>query len=123
MDNQTEIKTTDSVLESVIKTLDDYFQEANADTPERIKRIKSVQDFLAYTLRLTELSEVEKADFVKCMEGGIMTENMRKKLDDCKDEKQKDYYLDMWARSTYFRRCAWLGYLHGEPNSIKPTVN
>ncbi len=112
--------------EELINLVNDHLQEANADNEVRITRIQEIQDFLNYNLRLTELSAEEKEDFVNCMEGFPLTQAQRNTLSDAKGkvrnngESLQDYYIDMWARSTYFKRCAWFSYLYGETKT-KPT--
>lgn len=101
-------------FERITEVIDDHLQEVNDDQKERIKRIKEIQDFLAYNLRLTELTPDQLEDFGQTMDGGRLTDNMRKTFDECKTEDRKDYYITMWARSNYFRQCAWMSYLHGE---------
>ena len=100
-------------FEKITIVIDDYLQEVNDNQTERIERIKQMQDFLAYNLRLTGLTTEEKEDFVNTMQGGNVTDGMKKTLSDYPTEEKKDYYLTMWARSNYFRQCAWMGYLHG----------
>lgn len=98
----------------LIDLIDEHLQEANSDTKDRIDKIKTILDFLNYNLRLTELSDDEKQDFMGCIEGYPLTDEMRETLDNCKTEERKNYYYTMWARSTYFKRCAWMQYLCGE---------
>ena len=103
-------------IEDLIIIIEEHLQEVNDNTKERVTRIKNLLDFLNYSLRLTELSEKEKEDFYGSIKGYPLNDNMRKTLEGCPNEEIKDYYITMWARSTYFRRCAWLQYLHGEVN-------
>ena len=107
--------------DEIVDLIDEHLQEVNKNKEERIKRIKEMQDFLAYNLRISELTERELDDLGRTMEGVYFTDNMRKTLDDCKTEERKNYYIEMWARSTYFKQCAWMSYLHGEC-SDKPFV-
>lgn len=102
--------------DEVLNVIDEHLQEVNSDQKERIARIVQIQKYLSYNLRLTKLTDEEKENFVESVEGGHMTDEMRKTIDNCKTKEQKDHYYDMWARSTYFRKCAWMSYLHGETN-------
>ncbi len=102
--------------EDILNIIDEHLQETNHDQKERISRIGEIQKYLSYNMRLTKLTEEEKENFVESVEGGHMTNEMRKTIDNCKTQERKDHYFDMWARSTYLRRCAWLSYLHGEIN-------
>ena len=109
--------------DKLLDLISDHLQEVNDNQGERVKRIESMLDFLNFNLRLTNLSKEEKEDFVNSVEGYPLTEEMRKTLDNCPSEERKNYYISMWARSTYFRKCAWLDYLCGKTDkklSIKP---
>lgn len=97
----------------ILSLIDNHLQEANTDDAERMKRIDEIIDFLMYNKRLTALSPEEKLAFVQTMEPELSDEE-RKVINGCKTKKDKEHYIDMWARSTYFRRCAWMAYLHGE---------
>ncbi len=105
----------------LLEHISEHLQEVNSDTTERLKRIDKMLFFLNYNRRLTELFEVEKLDFANCHEGYPWTENMGKTYDNAPDQKTKDDYIDMWARSNYFRLCAWDNYLSGHTND-KPTI-
>ncbi|MEK7070687.1 MAG: hypothetical protein AAB966_02680 [Patescibacteria group bacterium] len=107
--------------DQLMELIDEHLQEVNSDTTERLKRIDEMLFFLNFNRRLTKLSDEEKQDFANCHEGFPWTENMRATYDNAPDKKTKDYYIDMWARSTYFRRCAWESYLSGYTND-KPTI-
>lgn len=97
----------------LLNLIDDHLQEANSIPTDRVNRINEILTYLNFNLRLTELSELEKQDFVNCMEGFPLTDDQKKTLNDSTEER-KNYYIDMWARSTYMKRCVWLTYLHGE---------
>ncbi len=103
----------------LLNLIDHHLQEVNSKPTDRVNRIKEILTYLNFNLRLTELSEFEKQDFVNCMEGYPLTEDQRKTLENSTKER-KNYYIDMWARSTYMRRCMWLTYLHNESDT-KPT--
>lgn len=112
-----EVRTTEEVKE----VIDEHLQQVNDNTEERIKRIKDIQRYLMYNLRLTELTEKEKDAFISTMEGGDLSDADRAILDNCKSEKELDNRISNIARATYFRRCAWLSYLNGETD-VKPPV-
>lgn len=114
-------KINKMTTKQLIGLIDEHLQKVNKSTKKRIDRIKSLIDFLNYNLRITELSKNEKIDFVRTMEGGFLTNEMRTTLENCKTEEKKEHYIDMWARSNYFRKCAWLQYLHGEVEN-KPLI-
>jgi hypothetical protein len=97
-----------------------YLDESNDDTPKRLAKIEALTKFLAFEQRVTELTDAEREHYLNCMEGPQLSEEMRKTLAECKTEKRKNYYLDMWARATYFTRCAWETYLYTGKN--KPQI-
>ncbi len=110
--------------DKILNIIDEHLQEVNDNTEERVKRIKTFLEYLNYNLRLTELSDEEKQSFVGSMDGAPLSPEMKKTMDECKKkstEKEYNHYIEMWARSIYFRRCDWLQYLHGETNE-KPFV-
>lgn len=107
--------------EEILNIMDAHLQEVNDDQKERLSRINEMLDYLNYNKRLTELSEVEKQAFVETMEGAALTDAQRQKLKGM-DKKQQDLYFDELARTTYFRRCAWLSYLSGERTEKPITV-
>jgi hypothetical protein len=107
-------------IDELLETIDDHLQKVNDDIKERVKRIDGILDFLNYNRRLTLLSPEEKQDFYYCNEGYPIEGNLKKAIDKCKTEKEKNYYIDMWARTTYFRQCAWLNYLYGNTQEKPP---
>ena len=104
--------TTDEVIDVISQ----HIQETKPDSLEAVKRldkiISSISEYVNYTRRLMALTDVEKQDFMDTMEGRGLTAEQRKTLDTQPDKR--NYYIEMWARSNYFRRCAWLAYLYGE---------
>ena len=107
--------TTDEIIDII----DAHLQEVNSNRDERLSRINEILGFVSYNKRLTELTDAEQKDFVCCNEGYPFTSKQQNILD--KNPHKKDYYLNMWARATYFRQCAWLGYLFGETDK-KPSL-
>ena len=100
--------------ELLLEIIDGHLQELNKDAEQRAKCIEELIDFLQYNLRITKLTPEEKEDFYYCNEGYPFRDNQKKTIDGCKTQKEIDCYIDMWARATYFRRCAWMSYLFGE---------
>lgn len=114
-------KTKLMKTDEIVDLISDHLQEANSDRPERLSRIKEMLDFLNFNLRFTELTDEEQVDFVMTEEGTHpWTKEMRKKFDNATKEHQHDY-IDMLARSNYFRLCAWRSYLFGETKD-KPSI-
>lgn len=107
----------------VVKMIDiiDEFLAESEDTPKRVFKIKELLSYLNYNLRLTELSDEELNAYRQCVDGPVLSDQMRATLEGCKTEDGRKYYTDMWARSVYFRRCAWDEYLYGETDK-KPFV-
>lgn len=108
------LKTIDMSTEEVMNLIDEHLQEANSNTEERINRTKELLRFLNYNLRLAQLTDEEKEDFIGSMEGYPLTKGMRETLDKAENEQVREHYIDTWARSTYFKQCEWLQYLYGE---------
>lgn len=104
----------------VIKLVDTHLQEVDSSTPDLINRVTEIKKYIDFQLRWAELSDEEKRDFTYCMEGFPLTEEQRKVIDDSNEDK-KNHYFEMWSRSTYMKRCAWMTYLHGEADE-KPFV-
>lgn len=109
--------TTDELMDSVSA----HLQEVNGCKVERLARINKLLDFLQYNKKITELTDEELKDFASCMDGGNLSDSEREKLTSTTDEVKREHYIEMWARSVYFRRCAWLSYLYGETTD-KPTL-
>lgn len=107
--------------EELFTAIDNHLQSLNNKEDERIKAIKELLDFLNYNLRLTELTAEEKQDFIKTIEGNNLSDACRDKINNAKSETEKNYYVDMYARANYFRKCAWMDYLYGKSNE-KPTI-
>jgi hypothetical protein len=107
-------------MDEILDKIDSFLQLSNGNTKERLDKINELLSFLNYNKRLTELSKEEKLNFVEAMEGANLTDKQRKILNES-DVKMKDHYIEMWARSTYFRRCAWISYLHGKGDI--PTIS
>ena len=108
----------------IVDIISEHLQEANNNDVERLKRIDEILEFVNYNRRLTMLTDEEKQDFIYCNEGyprETWTEDMIKAYDNAPDQKARDYYIEMWARSTYFRQCAWHNYLFGHTDE-KPFV-
>lgn len=89
-------------LEKILKDIDDYFQEANSDPVERLKRINEVGGYINYSRRLTELSDEERQDYAYCHQGYPLTDEQRKTLDESegkilpgKGGSLKDYYIEL----------------------------
>lgn len=114
-----ERKGSEMTTNEVMDVVDQHLQEANHDQKGRLKRINELMDFLAFNKRMTELSDEERLDFVRCEDGLTLTEEQRNLLE-LKPHK-REYYIEEWARGTYFRLCDWRRYLFGE-TSEKPTV-
>lgn len=100
---------------NLINLIDDNL---NSHEENEIEIINELINYLNYRLRLIQLSNNEKQDFIYCNEGYPLTNEQRKTLK--KNKNNEDYYFEMWARATYFRKCAWLNYLNGNTNEKPP---
>lgn len=82
------------------------------DKMDKIARVEFIDDMihlLNFERRVTLLSPEQEANM---MDAGLSDE-CRKKLDECKTEDERNHYIEMYARSQYFRQCAWSNYLNG----------
>lgn len=106
----------------VKKAIADYIESLKDNDEEAMKFISSTIDYLMFHKRFLELKPHEKIAFEKVLDGGELNDRERRRLDELTNEEEKDNYIGQIARTNYFRRCAWLSYLHGEPNCDKPFV-
>lgn len=104
--------------DELIDLISDHLTDQSIPKQEMLTRYDQIQDYISYARRIFDLSDNAKKDFYETMEGGIVTDEMRSTLNKCKTEKDKDYYIEMWARSNYFKQCSWMAYLHGEDKHI-----
>jgi hypothetical protein len=108
---------TEEVMEVIYKHLEDAKSDA-----VRLKKVNELLDYFNYCKRLFSLTEDERIDFIGTMDGAPLTESERNTLENTKDNRVTyNYYVKMFARSTYFRRCNWLAYLHGDTDE-KPKI-
>ena len=108
--------------EEVKTVIADHAESMKGNDKESLEFIEATMDYLMFLKRFIELEPYEKAAFEVAVSGGTINDAERRKLDSMTKEEDKDHYLGEIARTNYFRRCAWLGYLHGEKNCDKPTV-
>ncbi len=88
------------------------------DTLEKDERLKSIDDLLHrlnFERRLTTLTDEEREH----MNNESISPEARQRLDDARTPAEREELITMYARSTYFRRCAWIDYLNGSI-CIKP---
>lgn len=108
--------------EEVKTVIADHAESMNGNDKESLEFINSTMDYLMYLKRFLELEPHEKIAFAEAVDGGNLNDAERKKLNRMTSDEEKDHYLGEIARTNYFRRCAWLGYLHGEKNYDKPFI-
>lgn len=109
--------------QEIMDSVSDYLETIKDNTVERLKFINTMLDYFMFHKRLSELKPHEIIAFGKALNGGELNDRERKRLEELTSEEEKDNYIGQIARTNYFRRCAWLNYLHGEPNSSKPHVS
>lgn len=88
---------------------------------KRGKRLEVINDLLHslnFDRRAAMLTNEEMAHM--CNRSLSLIE--RKRLDGAKTKKERDELIMMYARSNYFRQCAWADYLNGETEK-KPFVS
>lgn len=83
--------------------------ETIPESPDRIEFLKDVIHRLQFEQRWQGLT----CNQLEHMPGG-MSDEERAALAACKNEKEREERIEMYARTLYFRRCAWSGYLNGE---------
>ncbi len=82
------------------------------DTLKKDERIESIDDLLHrlnFERRLTMLTDEERDH----MNNESLSPEARQKLDEAKTPVEREELITMYARSTYFRQCAWIDYLNG----------
>lgn len=82
------------------------------DTLEKDERLESIDDLLHrlnFERRLMTLTDEEREH----MNNESLSPEARQKLDNAKTTAEREELITMYARSTYFRRCAWIDYLNG----------
>ena len=97
---------------NVCETIGNYLDESNSDSTKRLSKIEALIKFLEFEKRVTEMTDAEKQHYYRCLDGPQLSDKMRATLDSCTTEEKRNYYIEMWARATYFTRCAWDTYLH-----------
>lgn len=107
-----------SKAEELMNLLSEFMPQV--DETEMREVLACVGSYIDYCKRLMDLSPEEKIDFMYCMEGYPLTDKQRLLLDE--NPGKREYIIERWARSTYFRRCAWMSYLNGVAKD-KPTLH
>ncbi|MES2314967.1 MAG: hypothetical protein V4524_03495 [Patescibacteria group bacterium] len=79
---------------------------------DRLARIDDLLHRLNFERRLTALTDEERDH----MNDESLSPEARQKLDEAKTEAERENLITMYARSTYFRQCAWKDYLNGTTN-------
>lgn len=77
---------------------------------KRIEKLRSLQRFLTFELKWSELTDEER-EYVRNMPE--MTDEIRKRLDSIKNKKEREEYLNGLARSEYFKQIEIDNYLFG----------
>src|SRR5438046_2059505 len=91
------------IEESMLDLLD------KMDQKERLEAIDDLIHRLGFEKRLTELTEEERAH----MNDETLSPEARKALEAEKNAVAREERLTMYARSHYFKQCAWIDYLNG----------
>jgi len=104
-------KRTYSAFDTAIQTLLEHLDTLNKT--ERVERIDDVIHRMNFERRLTLLTDNQR----KHMEGNGMSEAVRAQLHELKGTPKFEHKIEEFARSLYFRQCAWVDYLNngGEP--------
>jgi hypothetical protein len=99
--------STPTIEDLILQELD-----CSSDDDERIKRIDDLLHILNFERRVACLSDAERHAMVSAGDGRISPE-MRQRIDACKSEAERKSLIDGYARTCYFRQCAWSDYLNG----------
>ena len=96
--------------EQVVEIIREYTNQLVGK--ERIEKLKNLQRFLTFELRWSELTDEEREYVI-----GIphMTDEIRKRIDSIKNEKQREEYLTGLATGDYMKQkqLEWGNYLFG----------
>ncbi len=79
---------------------------------ERLERIDDLLHRLNFERRLTALTDEERDH----MNYESLSPEAKERLGKAKTPAERKELITMFARSTYFRRCAWVDYLNGSSN-------
>lgn len=91
------------------------------DTLEKDERLESIEDLLHrlnFERRLTTLTDEERNH----MNNESLSPEAKQKLDEARTVAGREKLITMYARSIYFRRCAWIDYLNGSTDE-KPFIS
>jgi hypothetical protein len=111
-----------SAEEKVKEAIADHIESLKDSDVQRLEFINATIAFMMFHKRYAELKPHEKIACDMALDGSHLNDNERKKLAQIKNKMHKDEYLSGIARANYFRRCAWLSYLNGDPNCDKPNI-
>jgi len=103
-----------------LKVIENKLSEVLAGM-RRKKRLEAIDDLLHslnFDRRVAMLTDEELAHMFNLS----LSFAERKRLDEATSEKKRDEILMEYARSNYFRRCAWADYLNGVTDK-KPFVS
>jgi hypothetical protein len=89
------------------------------DEKERVERIDDLLHRLNFERRLAALTPNQR----ESMNNRDLSPAARARLDEAKSEAEREELITMYARSQYFRNCAWVDYLNnGGTPPVLPNV-
>jgi hypothetical protein len=78
-------------------------------TAKRMEAIEDALHSLNFEKRVTGLTDEQKDHLFN----DRLTDAAKQRLAACKTDTAKEALIDEYARTRYFRRCAWVDYLNG----------
>lgn len=97
----------------------DYMESIKDNTKKSLDFIEETVSYLTFLKNYLKLKPHEKIACDSALSGGNLTEGQIKKLNSFKKEKDRDNYIESLARANYFKRLAWLRFLHNEKENGK----
>lgn len=89
---------------------DGFFEALDELTKEeKIEALDDALHTLNFERRLASLTDKQ----LEHLNGEVLSEAQREKLDACKTEEDREIVIEDYARASYFRECAWGDYLNG----------
>jgi hypothetical protein len=110
---KTETINVDQLISKARKLIDSLPVE------KRLESIKEIISALKFEERFHSLSDKELFDI--CERPFLLSDKAEKKLRECKNDNDINLLINEYARSRYFRDCAWGSFLNGETEN-KPLM-
>jgi hypothetical protein len=96
---------------NIIQTIQDYLDQSNDNSVERLEKIEDLLHLLNYEKRITELTD-EEADAMIAASAGSLSDKERELLAQLSPEK-REVWISKYARQQLFIQYAWSNYING----------